>query len=83
MSVFHVIKQQNPLRNMDLLSLQQVIKFYKMKWRIAEDAANALELNGYQDPSWAVPIVVLSKEEWMQVYFILSIHSYLEKETVY
>ena len=37
---------------------------------IAEDVQKALSLNGYRDPSWVYPIVVMTKKEWSEVGFL-------------
>ena len=38
---------------------------------IAEEVRKALSLNGYRDPSWVYPIVVMTKKEWKEVGFSL------------
>lgn len=65
MLVSLAIQKQNNSKDSVLLNLKQVS--FEFSYSLADDAKKALDLNGYQDPSWVHPIVVLSKEEWIRV----------------
>ena len=63
-------KQTNRFKGFGFIEFETGLAFLLVSC-VAEGALNALHLHGYRDPSWTHPIVVLTKEEWMNVLVVV------------